>query len=216
MLGLGDDDDPGAHPPPTGERGDQFVGELLGDEHDRLEVRDRFVEGALGAPFRGRVGGARWTIVTTASETVHVQPGAPESRVHVAGREGGEVAEGAQPEADEELDQLGRGVADISQPAHRERRQVGSRLPWCDHAPAFDPRPAGRNRHVGPAGRNCRGDTPVGDADADRRARQAERVEHAGDDRGEPRRECHVAPVVARRAAGGEAQPTGLDDVEPR
>ena len=96
-------------------------------------MRDRFVEGALGAPFGGRVGGAGWTIVTTASETVHVQPGASESRVHVAGREGSEVAEGAQPEADEELDQLGRGVADISQPAHRERRQVRSRLPRCDH-----------------------------------------------------------------------------------
>ena len=206
MLGLGDDDHPGAHPPPSGERADQFVGELLGDEHDRLHVLDRFVEGALGAPFRRGVGGAWWTIVATAREAVHVQPDAPEPGIHVAGREGGEVAERAQPETDEELDQLGRGFADIAQPAHRERRQVGSRLPGATTA-AFDPA-----RRAAIVAR----DPPVGNAHTDGCARQAERVEHPGDDRSEPCGERLVTPEVARGAAGGEAQPTGFDDVEPR
>ena len=59
VLGLGGHDEAGAHPALGGQRGDELVGEVLADEHQRLELDDRIVEGLLDAPLGWRLGARR-------------------------------------------------------------------------------------------------------------------------------------------------------------
>ena len=70
MLGLEEDDEPGTDPTVGGQRPRQIVGQLLGDEHDRLGLGDRVVEHPVEAPFGRRVCRGRRTDVGTRREVL--------------------------------------------------------------------------------------------------------------------------------------------------
>ena len=128
------------------------------------------------------------------------RPGGPKrARTSPAGS-AGEVAEAGQAHAGEQADELGVGLADVLQPGDRERGEERRRAARRD-----DDRVA-----PGPPGGDGGGEAAVGDADPDVGGRLGA---NGGDDLlGQP----FVTAEVARRAAGAEAQPPRLDDLEAR
>ena len=138
VLGLGGDDETGAHPALGGERGDELVGEVLADEHQRVELHDRLVEGLLDATLGRRLGAAGRALVEPAGQAVGVAAGRAEPGQDVAGGQRGEVAEAGQAQAGEQADQLGVDLADVraarrpaagrgTPPSHPARRRPGAR-----------------------------------------------------------------------------------------
>ena len=202
MLGLGGHDDASAHPPLGGQRGDELIGEVLADEHQRLELHDRVVEGLLDPPLGWRLGPAGQAVVDPGGEVVGVATGRSEAGQDVTGRQRGEVPEAGQTHAGEQPDELGVGLAEEVQPRHRERGEEGRAGAGSDD----------HRRPAGPAGGDGGGEAPVGDADAEPGALDGCRLPVDGGD--QLLGEALVAAEVARRAAGAEAQPARLDDLE--
>ena len=130
--------------------------------------------------------------------------GRPEAGQDVALRQRGEVAEAGQAHAGEQADQLGVDLADDVQPGHRQRGEERRRRRRA--ATTIGARPA-RRAATAEAKRPSAIPTPTPVADGCRpRA-------HGGD---ELLGERLVATEVARRAAGAEAQPARLDDLQAR
>jgi hypothetical protein len=187
----GPDLDPDAGQPAGREAFVHPLGERLGREHHRLGQRFRRVEllghgQVLGRRTYGQRPGAQ-----AAGQPVHGLPRGAEPAGHVAGRQRGQIPQRAQAKPVQQADQVLAGGVLGGQDAHRLPGQELRRPPGRDdqHRAA-----AGG---VGRAGRQLRGEQPVGDAGPGLHAEIGDR----GDDPGGQRR---LAAEVAGRPAGPE------------
>ena len=101
--------------------GDEPIGEVLADEHQRVELGDRIVEAVLDAALGGRIGGVGRAVVGPARQAMGMTTGRAEPGQDVARRESGEITEAGQPEPGEQPDQLGVDLAHLGQPGDRQR-----------------------------------------------------------------------------------------------
>ena len=192
MLGLGRHDEAGAHPALGGQPGDELVGEVLADEHQRVELDDGVVEGLLDTPLGRRLGAPGRAVVDTAGEAVGVAAGRPEAGQDVAlraarrGRRGGPGPCGR-------TARRARG---------RPRRRRAARPPAAGRGtPGVPPAATTRGDPPGPPGGDGGGEAPVGDAHADaHRGVAAAR-------RAPPRRAARRAPRRRRSSATGRGRP---------
>src|SRR5918995_3298939 len=171
VVGLGHDDDPGAHPPVGGELRDELVGEPLHQEHDRLQLLHGLLEAVLDPPPWMWID-RRWrTQVCAARQLVREQADRAEPRQHVTGVECRQPPERADPQPHEEVDQVGVDLAQLAQPSDRQRLDELRRAAGGDDEHAVDP-----------AGGEARGDRPgrpaLGDAHTDPRLPHAARNPH--------------------------------------
>ena len=161
---------------------------------------DGVVERLLDAPLGRRLGAPGRTVVVAAGEPVGVPAGRSEAGQHVALRQRGQLAEAGQAHAGEQPDEVGVDPADLAQPGHRQRGQERRRPAGGDDPGRPDPPPGGDGR----------GEPPVGDAHADDDVGPGDLADGRHDLLGER----PVTTEVARRAAGPEAQPPRLDDLQ--
>ena len=204
VLGLDQDHHPGAHPPVGGEPGDELVGESLHHEHDRLELLDRLVEGMLDPPSGMGIDRRGRAQIGPSGEPVGVQADRAEPRQHVACVERRQPTERADAEPHEQVDQLGIDLAQLAQPADRQRFDELGRASGGDDRARVGRRRAAIRAAIAEADRPSAMPTPIGPHRSH------------GDDRHDPLGERMVAAEVARRAAGGDAQPPWFDDLDAR
>ena len=102
--------------------GGELVGELLADEHERLQLLDGLVEEPFDTMLLRRLGGRRRPLVVAGGEDVGVLAGWAEAVAEIAPRQRGDGAEGRQAEAGEQAGELG---VDLSRSRAARRRVAG-------------------------------------------------------------------------------------------
>ena len=194
----------GAHPTLGGERGDELVGEVLADEHQRVELDDRVVEGLLDAAARvaarshrpagrRRPPARRWAWRPDGPKRARTSPAGSAAR----------SPRRARPMRANSPTSSAVDLADDVQPRHRQRGEEGRAGPGGGTISGHRPARRARDRRRRSARRRCPMPSPVLDGPASRRT--AATICSAR--RSSP-------PKYARRAAGAEAQPARLDDLE--
>ena len=194
VVGLGDDQQACAHMAARRQIGVQLTRQRSSDERGGVDAFRGFVEYGLHCEVRRRRTRRGRTLVESGGETMCDGPVVAEPREHVVGRERGEIAERAQTEAVQHVDELGT----------IERGQG----PRCEERGAHP----SRDDHRGVVGGESRGKRPVGHA----HVHVAAIGEHFAGERVGSSRQCVVATEVARRAVCRERAPTGLAHFDAR
>ena len=142
----------------------ELLDQLTTGEDDRIEMLDRSLEVMVDGQARWRIFGARRTVVGTRRHAPRRNTLPAEARQHIGLGQCRQIAQRAQAQPAEQMDLLGLDVADVVQPAQRQRRQEGRRLTGRHHVRLALTRGVAR-RHTG-------GEPTVGDAhtDTDRRS----------------------------------------------
>ena len=156
LVGLGLDAEAGAGQAEAVEAGDQLVGQGLGGEGGDVDPVGRGVElGRHAEVGRGAAGASR-VLVEAAGQAGGAGALGAEAGGQVGAWQGGQVAEGAQAEADQQVGQVG-----AVEGGHRERGQEGAAAAGRDdglvaggqaggEGAVGDPDPAAAPIHRGP------------------------------------------------------------------
>ena len=203
VLGLGGHDEPGAHLPLGRQFGDELVGEVLADEHQRLDLHHRVVEALLDAALGRRIFRVGPAVVVGRGDAVGMAASRPEPGQDVTGRQRRQIAEAGQTHPGEQPDELRIGLTDVLEPRDREAVEEGGRAARVndDRSPTTS----------GAARRHGRGEAPIGHADAHGDGTSV--LAHGAH---ELLGEALVTTEVPRRPAGVEAQPSGLHHFQAR
>ena len=129
VVGLGGDHQPGAHQAVGRQPRPEVAGQLAGDEHERVGLLHRLLEHLLDAPAGRRIVRVRRARVAAAGDAVGERAGMAEAGEHVGRRQGGEVAEAADAEPGEQVDERVVEPGDGGQQAHRQRGEERAATP---------------------------------------------------------------------------------------